>query len=102
MSLLSLGNLLNAGFEQIYNLYNPSVYQIGDIIDTYMYRLGMEEAQYSFGTAVGLFKSVISCFLISVSYWAAQVFLAAIPLLAIYPFLQKYFTKGLTLGSVKG
>ncbi|MCI9335210.1 MAG: sugar ABC transporter permease [Lachnospiraceae bacterium] len=74
MSLLSLGSLLNAGFEQIYNLYSPSVYQTGDIIDTYMYRLGMIEAQYSFGTAVGLFKSVISCFLISVSYWAADKF----------------------------
>lgn len=74
MSLLSLGSLLNAGFDQIYNLYNPSVYQTGDIIDTYMYRLGMIEAQYSFGTAVGLFKSVISCALISISYWAADRF----------------------------
>ena len=74
MSLLSLGSLLNAGFEQIYNLYSPAVYQTGDIIDTYMYRLGMIEAQYSFGTAVGLFKSVISCILISVSYWAADKF----------------------------
>lgn len=74
MSLLSIGNLLNAGFDQIYNLYGPAVYETGDIIDTYMYRLGMKNAQYSFGTAVGLFKSAVSCILISLSYWAADKF----------------------------
>ncbi len=74
MSLLSIGNLLNAGFDQIYNLYGPAVYETGDIIDTYMYRLGMKSAQYSMGTAVGLFKSVVSCILISLSYWAADKF----------------------------
>lgn len=74
MSLLSLGSLLNAGFDQVYNLYSPAVYQTGDIIDTYMYRLGMLEAQYSLGTAVGLFKSGISFILIIVSYWAADRF----------------------------
>lgn len=74
MSLLSIGSLLNAGFDQIYNLYGPAVYETGDIIDTYMYRLGMKDAQYSFGTAVGLFKSVVSCILISLSYWAADRF----------------------------
>lgn len=74
MSLLSLGSLLNAGFDQIYNMYGPAVYETGDIIDTYMYRLGMKDAQYSLGTAVGLFKSVVSCILISLSYWAADKF----------------------------
>lgn len=74
MSVLSIGSLLNAGFDQIYNLYSPAVYQTGDIIDTYMYRIGMKDAQYSFGTAVGLFKSVISCILVGVSYIAADKF----------------------------
>lgn len=74
MTVLSLGNLLNAGFDQIYNLYSPAVYQTGDIIDTYMYRLGMENAQYSMGTAVGLFKSLVSFILVSFSYYAADKF----------------------------
>jgi putative aldouronate transport system permease protein len=66
MLVLSLGNVLNAGFDQIYNLYSPIVYKSGDIIDTYVYRLGIEKAQYSFGTAVGMFKSVISVILLFV------------------------------------
>lgn len=64
MTALNLGNILNAGFDQVFNLYNPIVYQTGDIIDTYVYRIGMVERQYSIGTAVGLFKSVISFILI--------------------------------------
>lgn len=56
MTALNLGNILNAGFDQIFNLYNPIVYETGDIIDTYVYRIGMVERQYSIGTAVGLFK----------------------------------------------
>ncbi|MEZ3463160.1 MAG: ABC transporter permease subunit [Lachnospiraceae bacterium] len=64
MTALNLGNILNAGFDQIFNLYNPIVYETGDIIDTYVYRIGMVERQYSIGTAVGLFKSVISFLLI--------------------------------------
>ena len=72
MTVLSLGNVLNAGFDQIYNLYSPVVYESGDIIDTYVYRLGMEQAQYSVGTAVGLFKSVISCILVALSYFLAD------------------------------
>ena len=62
MSVLSLGNVLNAGFDQIYNLYSPLVYETGDIIDTFVYRLGIEQAQYSPATAVGIFKSGVSFF----------------------------------------
>lgn len=68
MSVLSLGTVLNAGFDQIFNLYSPVVYQTGDIIDTYVYRLGIQQAQYSISAAVGLFKSIISCILVGVSY----------------------------------
>ena len=64
LSILGLGNVLNAGFDQVFNLYNPIVYETGDIIDTYVYRIGMVERQYSIGTAVGLLKSVISFVLI--------------------------------------
>ena len=64
MTALNLGNILNAGFDQVFNLYNPIVYETGDIIDTYVYRIGMVEGQYSIGAAVGLFKSVISFILI--------------------------------------
>lgn len=74
MTLLSLGNLLNAGFDQVFNMYNPAVYQSGDIIDTYVYRIGLVDAKYSLATAIGLFKSVISTVLISGSYYLAYRF----------------------------
>ncbi|MEN4012393.1 MAG: ABC transporter permease subunit [Chloroflexota bacterium] len=71
---LSIGNVLNAGFDQIFNLYSPIVYSTGDVIDTYVYRIGLIQGQYSIGTAVGLFKTVISLILIAISYWAASKF----------------------------
>jgi putative aldouronate transport system permease protein len=74
MTILSLGNVLNAGFDQIYNLYSPIVLKTGEIIDTYVYKLGIEKAQYSVGAAVGMFKSVISGILIFTSYYLADRF----------------------------
>ena len=71
MATLSLGNVLNAGFEQILTLYNPLVYKTGDILDTYVYRMGIENAQYGLATAVGLLKSVVSMLLIVLSYYLA-------------------------------
>lgn len=71
LATLSLGNVLNAGFDQIFNLYSPVVYESGDIIDTLVYRLGLEQAQFSLATAVGLIKSVVSIILISGSYYLA-------------------------------
>ncbi|MFC0212026.1 ABC transporter permease [Paenibacillus chartarius] len=68
LATLSLGNILNAGFDQIYNLYTPLVYDKGDIIDTYVYRVGLLSGDFSFATAVGLFKSIVSFALIAVSY----------------------------------
>ncbi|WNQ14183.1 ABC transporter permease subunit [Paenibacillus aurantius] len=61
---LSLSSILSAGFDQIFNLYNPLVYDKGDIIDTYVYRVGILSQKLSFATAIGLFKSVVSCILI--------------------------------------
>lgn len=74
LGVLALGNVLNAGFDQIFNLYNPSVYSSGDIIDTWVYRAGIVNFQYSLATAVGLLKSVVSFLLISLSYWLASRF----------------------------
>ncbi|MFD2612487.1 ABC transporter permease [Paenibacillus gansuensis] len=74
MATLSIGGILNAGFDQIFNLYNALVYDTGDIIDTFVYRIGLVDAQYSLATAVGLFKSVVSLILISVSYALAYRF----------------------------
>lgn len=72
MMILNLGNVLNAGFEQVFNLYNPLVYESADIIDTFVYRISLVEANYSLGTAVGLLKSVVSFILIVSSYALAN------------------------------
>lgn len=68
LATLGIGNILNAGFDQIFNLYNPVVYPSGDIIDTYVYRVGLVQAQFGFATAVGLLKSLIGFVLIIISY----------------------------------
>jgi putative aldouronate transport system permease protein len=74
LSCLSLAGVLNAGFEQIFVLYNPRVYPTGDIIDTYVYRAGLLSMQFSFATAMGLLKSVVSLILITLSYYLADRF----------------------------
>jgi len=72
MSVLSLRNVLEANFDQIFNLYNPLVYSTGDIIDTWVYRMGLLQMQYSLATAVGLMKSVIGFIMITISYVLAR------------------------------
>jgi putative aldouronate transport system permease protein len=72
LATLSLGNILNAGFDQIFNLYNPLVYAKGDIIDTFVYRTALLGGKMSFGTAVGMFKSFVALILISISYKLAD------------------------------
>lgn len=74
MTTLNMGKILSGGFDQVFNLYSPLVYQTGDIIDTYVYRMGLVDLQYSNGTAVGLFKSLISFVLLVVSYKLADKF----------------------------
>lgn len=76
---LSLGGVLNAGFDQIVNLYSPAVYSTSDIIDTLVYRIGLDTSpsimpQYDVATAVGLFKSAVSAVLVSVTYFLAHKF----------------------------
>ena len=60
MFTMQVGNILNANFDAIYNLYNPTVYSVADVIDTLVMRTGFEEGYYERGTAIGLFKSVIN------------------------------------------
>lgn len=74
VAVLALGNVLNANFDQIFNLYNPLVYSTGDIIDTWVYRTGLVNLQFSLATAVGLLKSVVGFVMISVSYFLASKF----------------------------
>ncbi|MDR2619239.1 MAG: ABC transporter permease subunit [Treponema sp.] len=72
MTTLSMGNIFNAGFDQIFNLYAPVVYETGDILDTLLYRLGLISMQFSVSTAAGMMKSVVSMILILASYRIAH------------------------------
>ena len=72
MSVLGLRNVLDANFDQIFNLYNPLVYSSGDIIDTWVYRMGLLQMQYGLATAIGLLKSVIGFVMIAFSYFLAR------------------------------
>lgn len=74
IACLNLGSVLQAGFEQILTLYNPAVYQTGDILDTYVYRAGLISGRYSLGGAVGLFQSVMGFILIVIAYRLADKF----------------------------
>ena len=70
--VLRLGSILSAGFDQIFIMYNPTVYNVADIIDTYVYRLGRGQMDYSYSAAVGLFNSVVSMILVLSSNYAAR------------------------------
>ncbi len=74
MMVLKLGDVLDAGFGQILNLYSPAVYETGDILDTMIYRIGLAGGKYGAATAAGLLKALVSSVLISVSYWIAYKF----------------------------
>ena len=64
MLILNVGSIMDAGFDQVFNLYNSAVYQTGEIIDTYVYRYGLGDMKYAQATAVGLFKNVIAFVLV--------------------------------------
>lgn len=72
MTILALPGILSAGFDQVYNLYSPPVYSSGDVLDTYIYRIGLIGRDYSLGAAVGLIRSIIGLFLIWISNKAAE------------------------------
>lgn len=72
--ILGLGNILNAGFDQVINLYNPVVYNVADILDTYVYRVGLVNFEYSYSTAANLFKNVIGfAFVLSANFIARHI-----------------------------
>lgn len=75
MFILQVGNMMNANFDQIFNLYSEPVYKVADVIDTYVYRLTFQSStvmDYGFSTAVGLFKNVINFALILAANWASK------------------------------
>jgi putative aldouronate transport system permease protein len=74
LTVLGLGNVLNAGFDQIFNLYNPLTYSTGDIIDTWVYRSGLLNLQFGLATAAGILKSFVGFILIVLSYYLAKRF----------------------------
>lgn len=69
MLILRVGTVLAAGFDQVLNLYNPAVYSVGDIIDTYVYRVGLIDFNFDYSTAVGLFQNVVGLILVGFSNW---------------------------------
>ena len=74
MTTLSLRGILDGGFDQVFNMYSELVYSTGDIIDTYIYRLGLVDLKYSMASAVNLAKSAVSFVLILLSYGLARKF----------------------------
>ncbi len=67
MLIIRMGNIMDAGFSQIFAMYNPTVYESSDIIGTYVYRLGLGKLDFSTGTAVGVFNSIIGLVLVLLS-----------------------------------
>jgi putative aldouronate transport system permease protein len=70
--ILRLGHIMDAGFDQIFVMYNINVYQVADILDTWVYRSGLEQLNFSLSSAVGLFKSVIGLVLVLISNQLAK------------------------------
>jgi putative aldouronate transport system permease protein len=70
--IFRVGHILNAGLDQVYALYNPQVYEVAEILDTYVYKLAFEEAKYDLSTATGVFKSIIGLVLVLVTNYIAK------------------------------
>ena len=72
IATLSIGGIFGAGFDQIFNLYSPIVYDSGDVISTYVYRMGLVNKQYSISTAIGFMQSIIGFGLTMLTHWLAE------------------------------
>ena len=72
--ILSTTGIINVGFEKVYLMYSPAIYETADVIQTYVYRVGLEGGQIGYGSAVGLFNSVISLFFMVTVNWIARRF----------------------------
>ncbi len=73
MLILAVGKILDENFEQVFNMYNPAVYEVADVFETYVYRTGILNAQYSYSAAVGVFKSVVSLVLVLITNKLARL-----------------------------
>ncbi|BFH15141.1 hypothetical protein J6TS7_28880 [Paenibacillus dendritiformis] len=72
MLLLNLGSILTADFGKILLLYNPTIYETADVLNTYVYRKGLIDNNYSYATAVGLFQAVIGFVLVYVANYLSK------------------------------
>ena len=72
MLILSMGSILNTGFEQIYLMTNSLNRSVADVFDTYVYFVGISQGSYSYATAVGLFKAIVGVFLIGGANWVSK------------------------------
>lgn len=70
--ILELGRMMNVGFEKIILLYNPSTFDTADVVSSYVYRVGLQEFNYSFSSAVGLFNSAVNFTLLLSSNWISR------------------------------
>jgi putative aldouronate transport system permease protein len=70
--ILDVGGLMNSNFDQIFNMISPATRPVGDVIDTYVYRMGVQNGKYDLATAVGLFKQVINCGLLFLTNWIVK------------------------------
>ena len=72
MLLLRIGGILNSNFEQVFTMYSPAVYDVADIIDTYVYRMGIIKTDYGVSAAAGLFKSLVSFAMVVTCNWLTK------------------------------
>jgi putative aldouronate transport system permease protein len=70
--ILNIGSMISIGFEQIFLLYNSTVYSVGDVISTYVYRLGIVQTQYSLTTAIGVTQSVVNFAMVFTANYTAR------------------------------
>lgn len=71
MLIMESGKILNDSFEQVFNFLKPPTFEVGDVISTFVYRMGIQKMQYSFTTAVDLFKNIISFLLVMLTNYVA-------------------------------
>lgn len=72
--ILNIGSVVEDDFDQIFNLYNPAVYSVGDVLSTYVYRQGILRMQYSYATAVGLFQNILAFLLVFLTNRVSKLF----------------------------
>ncbi|MFH5181902.1 ABC transporter permease [Paenibacillus sp. TAB 01] len=70
--ILRLGHMLDVGFEQVFLMYNGAVSQVAEVFDTYVYRVGIQQGEFSYSTAAGLFKSIVGLALVVLANWIAK------------------------------